>query len=100
MEKETEKLRRKELYCTTGKIAMEKLESIRSKMLDDTVTPDDRLLGELLAEIVGLAANRVSVSINEKALHEGKTVWVERTSLSHFPHVRLHGGALEDDPMA
>ncbi|NTW55985.1 MAG: hypothetical protein HGB20_02930 [Chlorobiaceae bacterium] len=100
MDKQSEGKRQKELYCTTGKVAMEKLESIRSKMLDDTATPDDRKLGELLAEIVGLAANRVSVSLNEVALQSGKTVWVERTSQSHFPHVRLHGGALEDDPIA
>jgi hypothetical protein len=92
--------RQREFYCTIGKVAMEKLESIRSKMLDDTMTQEDRLLGDLLGEIVGLAANRVSVSCNEKALKEGKPVWVERTSQSHFPHVRLHGGALEDDPIA
>ncbi len=97
---QTEEQRQKQLYCTTGKVAMEKLESIRSKMLDDTATSDDRRLGELLAEIVGLAANRVSAAFNEEALQSGKTVWVERTSQSHFPHVRLHGGALEDDPIA
>jgi hypothetical protein len=26
-------------------------------------------------------------------------VWVERTQ-EHFPHIRLHGGALEDNPIA
>ncbi|NTV98333.1 MAG: hypothetical protein HGA70_04135 [Chlorobiaceae bacterium] len=98
MHNQEEKQKSRELYCTIGKIAIEKLESIRSKMLDDTVTPEDRLLGELLGEIVGLAANRISVSLNEEALEAGKQVWVERTSQSHFPHVRLHGGALEDDP--
>lgn len=83
-----------------GKVAMEKLESIRSKMRDDTATSDDRLFILLLEEIAGLAGNRLSVSNNETGLKEGKPVWVERTSQSHFPHIRLHGGALEDDPIA
>jgi hypothetical protein len=100
MHKKNQKQKISELYCTIGKVAVEKLESIRSKMLDDTMTTEDRLLGELLGEIVGLAANRVAVTLNEDALRAGGKVWVERTSESHFPHVRLHGGALEDDPIA
>jgi hypothetical protein len=100
MHKEADNRRRNVLYCTIGKVAMEKLESIRSKMDDDTATSQDRQLAILLEEIAGLAENRVSVSSNEDELKEGKQVWVERTSQSHYPHIRLHGGALEDDPIA
>lgn len=77
---------------------MEKLESIRSKMRDDTDTSDDRLLALLLEEIAALAKNRMSVAANETEFSKGSDVWVERTQ-SHFPHIRLHGGALEDDPI-
>lgn len=88
-----------QLYCTIGKVAMEKLESLRSKMRDDTATAEDRQHISILEEIAALAGNRVRVSENEAARHEGGSVWVERTSESHFPHIRLHGGALEDDPV-
>ncbi|PWW81574.1 MULTISPECIES: hypothetical protein [Prosthecochloris] len=86
------------LYHTIGKIAEEKYESICSKMSDNTATELDRNGGEVLAEIIALAKNRLTVAENEKLAEKGKDVWVERTSASHFPHIRLHGGALEDDP--
>ena len=87
------------LYNTIGKITIEKLASIHSKMKDDTATSDDRILAALLEEITALAKNRVSVASNETEHSKGGNVWVERTQ-GHFPHIRLHGGALEDDPIA
>ena len=86
------------LYNTVGKVTMEKLTSIRSKMQDDTATAEDRLLSVLLQEIEALAKNRLAVTENETEFSKGKAVWVERTAETHFPHIRLHGGALEDDP--
>jgi len=82
--------------CTIGKIAMEKLDSILSKMHDNTATEEDRQLGLLLKEIAALAKNRMAVAANEAEFSKGNPVWVERTQ-AHFPHIRLHGGALEDD---
>ncbi|MBM3422275.1 MAG: hypothetical protein FJY09_03340 [Chlorobi bacterium] len=90
----------KHYYHMIGKVAVEKLASLRSKMRDDTATSDDRRHAAILAEIVALAGNRVSAGANETARKEGRNVWVERTSGSHYPHIRLHGGALEDDPIA
>jgi len=84
-------------YNTVGKVTVEKLTSIRSKMQDDTATAEDRMLATLLQEIEALAKNRLSVTENETEFSKGKTVWVERTAQSHFPHIRLHGGALEED---
>ena len=84
-------------YSTIGKVTIEKLESIRSKMRDDTATTEDRQFVLLLQEIVSLAKNRLSVTENESEFSKGEAVWVERT-VAHFPHIRLHGGALEDDP--
>jgi hypothetical protein len=89
----------KALYCTIGKVTMEKLTSIRSKMNDDTATADDRQLAVFLQEIEALAKNRLSVAANENEFRNGMPVWVERTADSHFPHIRLHGGAHEDDPL-
>ncbi len=86
------------LYNTIGKITEEKYESILSKMSDNTATGKDRSGREILSEIIALAKNRLSVAENEKIAEKGGDVWVERTSTSHFPHIRLHGGALEDDP--
>ena len=87
------------LYYTIGKVAMEKLTSTLSKMQDDTATPEDRRCAALLREIAALAKNRLSVAANEIEFSKGSQVWVERTGVSHFPHIRLHGGALEDDPV-
>ena len=84
------------LYNTIGKVAVEKLASIHSKMKDDTATTDDRKLAVLLEEITALAKNRASVASNETEFSKGSDVWVERTQ-GHFPHIRLHGGALGDD---
>jgi len=86
-----------QLSATIGKVAIEKLASIHSKMQDNTATTDDCTLAALLEEIVSLAKNRISVASNEAEFSNGKKVWVERTG-AHFPHIRLHGGALEDDP--
>jgi hypothetical protein len=85
-------------YSTIGKVAMEKLASIQSKMQDDTATTEDRQIVLLLQEIVALAKNRLSVAENESKFSKGGAVWVERTA-AHFPHIRLHGGTLEDDPL-
>ncbi|MEI6639450.1 MAG: hypothetical protein FDX02_02400 [Chlorobium sp.] len=87
------------LCYTIGKVTLEKLASIHSKMQDDTATTDDRILAALLEEITALAKNRISVVLNETEFSKGGNVWVERTQ-GHFPHIRLHGGALEDDPIA
>lgn len=86
------------LYKTIGTIAVEKYESISSKIRDDIATEQDKENFALLEEIIALAKNRISVAENEKIAEEGGDVWVERTSESHYPHIRLHGGALEDDP--
>ncbi|MEI7694120.1 MAG: hypothetical protein WCI64_00530 [Chlorobium sp.] len=86
------------LCYTIGKITLEKMACIHSKMKDDTATPEDRILGTLLEEITALAKNRISVASNETEFSKGGDVWVERTQ-GHFPHIRLHGGALEDDPL-
>ena len=87
------------LYYTIGKVTMEKLTSSLSKMQDDTATAEDLQFAALLQEIAALAKNRMSVAANETEFSKGIPVWVERTAQSHFPHIRLHGGALEDDPM-
>ena len=72
-------------YCSIGKVAMEKLKSIQSKMQDDTATENDRLYALLLQEISALAKNRMSVDANESEVSEGKKIWVERTlSLIHI----------------
>jgi len=86
------------LCYTIGKVTLEKLASIHSKMQDDTATSEDHTLGTLLEEITALAKNRISVVMNETKFSKGGNVWVERTQ-GHFPHIRLHGGALEDDPL-
>jgi uncharacterized protein YjfI (DUF2170 family) len=85
-------------YSTIGKVTMEKLGSLQSKMHDDTATTEDRQFALLLQEIVSLAKNRLSVAENESEFSKGCAVWVERTA-THNPHIRLHGGALEDDPI-
>ncbi|NMW21805.1 MAG: hypothetical protein HKK67_09280 [Chlorobiaceae bacterium] len=87
------------LCYTIGKVTMEKLASCMSKMQDDTATSEDRQLATLLQEITALAKNRLSVAANESEFSQGREVWVERTAQSHFPHIRLHGGALEDNPL-
>ncbi|MBF0587028.1 hypothetical protein INT08_09385 [Prosthecochloris sp. N3] len=87
-----------QLYRTIGKITLEKHESLQSKLSDDTATSQDIQNAALLEEIIALARNRLSVARNEQLAEKGKDVWVERTSESHYPHIRLHGGALEDDP--
>ncbi|MEI6691202.1 MAG: hypothetical protein WCL43_00610 [Chlorobium sp.] len=87
------------LYCTIGKVATEKLASSISKMQDDTATSEDRQFAALLTELIALAKNRLSVAANESEFSNDRSVWVERTAESHFPHIRLHGGAIEDEPI-
>lgn len=96
MQEKSQKTTDQALRCVVGKVTMEKLNSTLSKMTDNTATAEDRQCVQLLQEIVALAKNRVSVESNEQAFGKGGTVWVERTQ-GHFPHIRLHGGALEDD---
>lgn len=87
------------MLMTIGKVTLEKLESIASKIRDNVATDADRHNHEILREIVALASNRVSVTENETEVEQGGAAWTERTSESHYPHIRLHGGALEDDPL-
>jgi hypothetical protein len=98
MKPEDRKNKTPAMLLTIGKVALEKLESIASKIGDDVATEADRHNHEILLEIVALASNRVSVDENESLVQKGGEAWTERTSASHFPHIRLHGGALEDDP--
>jgi len=99
MKSEDRKKRTPAMLAAIGKVTLEKLESISSKIRDDVATEADRNNHWILTEIVALASNRVSVSENESSVEKGGDVWTERTSHSHFPHIRLHGGALEDDPL-
>ncbi len=48
-----------QLYATIGKITLEKLTSIQSKMKDNTATAEDRQFEALLLEITALAKNRL-----------------------------------------
>lgn len=86
------------LLATIGKVTLEKLDSIASKIRDDIATEADRHNFDILREVVALASNRVSVTENESSIGQGGDAWAERTA-SHYPHIRLHGGALEDDPL-
>ncbi len=99
MKPEDRKRKSPAMLAAIGKVTLEKLESIASKIGDDIATEADRHNFEILREVVALASNRVSVSENESAAELGGDAWTERTSASHFPHIRLHGGALEDDPL-
>lgn len=83
---------------TIAEVLLEKRESLASKLRDDTATEADKANLNFANEVVALARNRVAVLQNELARQEGKDVWVERTSESHYPHIRLHGGARDDDP--
>jgi len=87
-----------EMIATIGKVMLEKLDSLASKIRDDVATEADKANHDLLSEIAALASNRLSVEKNESIVEEGGDAWTERTSESHYPHIRLHGGALEDDP--
>lgn len=98
MPEEEKELEGADMLTVIGKIALEKLDSLNSKMTDDTATGEDRQHAAILQEVVALARNRMAVERNESEFSEGNEVWVERTE-SHFPHIRLHGGALEDDPI-
>ncbi|MBC8044647.1 MAG: hypothetical protein IAF08_14520 [Rhizobacter sp.] len=75
---------------------MEKWESLRSKSRDAMLTDSDAANLAFAAEVIALAKNRVAVWENEAEKIEGEEKWTERTA-SHYPHIRLHGGALEDD---
>jgi hypothetical protein len=99
MNPEKQKNRDEAALRSIGKIALEKLESISSKIKDDVATEADRHNFDILREIIALASNRVSVEQNEALAGNGGDEWTERTSDSHYPHIRLHGGALEDDPL-
>lgn len=81
---------------TIGKVLIEKYESISSKAIDETATSSDLMNLEFVNEVIALAKNRLHVNHNEELAAQGKAVWTERTA-SHYPHIRLHGGALEDD---
>ncbi len=82
---------------TIAEVLLEKHESLASKVRDETATESDKHNLEFAQEVIALAKNRVATLRNEQARVEGKEVWVERTSESHNPHIRLHGGVREDD---
>jgi len=98
MSRDERNKRTPETLAAIGKVALEKLESLASKIRDEVATEADRLNHEILREVVALAMNRVSVTQNESVAERGGSAWTERTA-SHYPHIRLHGGALEDDPL-
>jgi len=82
---------------TIAEVLLEKYESLASKVRDETATESDKYNIEFAQEVIALAKNRVTTLRNEQAKEQGKEVWVERTSESHNPHIRLHGGVREDD---
>ena len=92
-------IKSQEALFTIGKVTLEKLESISSKISDNVATEADRNNHDILREIVSLSMNRISVKQNESVVEQGGSAWTERTSGSHYPHIHLHGGALEDDPL-
>jgi DNA replicative helicase MCM subunit Mcm2 (Cdc46/Mcm family) len=82
---------------TIAEVLLEKHESLASKVRDETATESDKHNLEFIQEVIALAKNRVTTLRNEQDKQKGKEVWVERTSDSHNPHIRLHGGVREDD---
>ncbi|ACF14158.1 conserved hypothetical protein [Chloroherpeton thalassium ATCC 35110] len=80
-----------------GKVLIEKFDSLSSKAIDETATSNDQANLEFAKEVVALAKNRLFVQQNEALAQKGEDVWTERTSESHYPHIRLHGGVIEDD---
>jgi DNA replicative helicase MCM subunit Mcm2 (Cdc46/Mcm family) len=82
---------------TIAEVLLEKHESLASKLRDETATDSDKHNFEFIQEVIALAKNRITTLRNEQAKREGKEIWVERTSESHNPHIRLHGGVREDD---
>ncbi len=82
---------------TIAEVLLEKYESLSSKVRDETATEIDKHNLDFIREVIAIAKNRVTALRNEQARQEGKDVWVERTSESHNPHIRLHGGVREDD---
>ncbi|MFQ3597223.1 MAG: hypothetical protein SNJ55_02415 [Chloroherpetonaceae bacterium] len=82
---------------TIAEVLLEKYESLSAKVRDETATEADKHNLEFAREVIALAKNRVSILRNEQAREKGEEVWVERTSESHNPHIRLHGGVREDD---
>jgi LAS superfamily LD-carboxypeptidase LdcB len=83
---------------TIAEVLLEKRESLASKVRDETATQADKHNLDFANEVMALAKNRVSAFRNEQYKKMGKDVWIENTSQSHNPHIRLHGGVLEDDP--
>ena len=81
-----------------GRVLIEKMDSLHSKIQDDTATSIDKANLDFSNEIFALAKNRINVQKNEKLAEKDKDIWVEKTSDSHNPHIRLHGGLMEDDP--
>ncbi|MDX2128117.1 MAG: hypothetical protein SFU91_03690 [Chloroherpetonaceae bacterium] len=84
------------LHQVIGEVLSEKLLSLRSKAADDTATNADRVNLNFAEEVFALARNRFSVTNNEASHMQGGDVWVERTG-AHYPHIRLHGGARDED---
>ncbi len=78
-----------------GEVLVEKQESLRSKLSDNTAIQNDIVNLAFAEEVIALAKNRLSVWRNEQRADE--TVWVER-SFEQYPHIRLHGGVREDEP--
>ncbi|PIO47279.1 MAG: hypothetical protein CMR00_11160 [[Chlorobium] sp. 445] len=78
-----------------GEVLVEKQESLRSKLSDNTAIQNDIVNLAFAEEVIALAKNRLSAWRNEQRADEA--VWVER-SFEQYPHIRLHGGVREDDP--
>ncbi|KER10470.1 MAG: hypothetical protein HY22_04470 [[Candidatus Thermochlorobacteriaceae] bacterium GBChlB] len=86
------------LLETIGEVLLEKEASLSSKLRDQTATVADQMNLAFASEVIALAKNRISVWENELKRASDAAIWVERTSSSHNPHIRLHGGVREDDP--
>lgn len=78
-----------------GEVLLEKVESLRSKLHDDTALQEDKHNLAFAEEVIALAKNRLTVLRNE-ARNDG-SLWLER-SFEQYPHIRLHGGVRDEDP--
>jgi hypothetical protein len=77
-------------------VLLEKKESFLSKLRDETATEADKCNLAFVEEVLALAGNRLAADRNAASQSSNPDVWVERAD-AHYPHIRLHGGAREDD---
>jgi hypothetical protein len=83
-----------ELLKLIGEVLLEKRDSLRSKVADNTQVQADTFNLAFAEEVIALAKNRLSVLRNEQ--RKGEDIWLERSD-EQYPHIRLHGGVREDD---